>query len=538
MPRVVCCALFAIAGCAPAVGGGGGGDTGAPGVGPGDDGGDGTDPQPPGACGLSHDLAQPYFSEGDTIAFALACAEPRSAGTTFTVLGAGPDATLDPATGAFSWTTDGGDGGRVELTLAAEAPGSGRPPETATLTLWIADQPDAPGAQPPDPAAYTEEWGLPVVHIEADGALTEADRPATLTVRGRSFEGSAKVRGASSVYYPKQSYTLDFGDEEVEIEEWGARSRGHLVLTSPFDDNSGFRQKLIFDLWAAMAEALGASRMTPRTFFTVVYLNGEYRGLYLGCDRIDDEFARHMGFGGEGDLYKSISHDANFALTDSRGAPKGDLAVGWVKKEGADEADLTSLRELVAFTGAADPERLQDEGPGWIDLDEFIDWQLLIVFSQSQDSAGKNAHLYQDEATGRFRFTPWDFNASWGQNWYTLRLSPADIDDYHNRNRVFALLNGHPDGWARTQARYATLRDGGPLDPAWLANRIDGYVEVIGPSRDRDWARWGDAYRSYDRWTTPRSAAGDWTDPAGERAYIEGWIADRADAMDAWVAGD
>ena len=86
-----------------------------------------------------------------------------------------------------------------------------------------------------------------------------------------------------------------------------------MVLITSFDDISYVRQKLVYDLWAEMADFQDVHRLTPRTFFAVVYINGEYQGLYTGCDRIDDEFVRHMGFeDGEGNLYKAVSHDANF----------------------------------------------------------------------------------------------------------------------------------------------------------------------------------------------------------------------------------
>jgi hypothetical protein len=110
--------------------------------------------------------------------------------------------------------------------------------------------------------------------------------------------GQAKVRGATSAGYPKQSYTLKFDDEELGVEEWGHKTRGHIVLIITFDDASHLRQKLVYDLYRAMADHQGVQRLVPRTFFAVVY-----HGLYVGCDRIDDELARHSGFAdGEGNL--------------------------------------------------------------------------------------------------------------------------------------------------------------------------------------------------------------------------------------------
>ena len=505
--------------------GGAAGDDGAGDTGPAGD--TGTAPL---SCGLVHDLATVHHTEGDTIAFTVSCtgdAAPLS------VLGAGPAATFDPATGAFSWPTDGADGGRHTLTLGAER-GGGALPETLALTIWIADDPDAPGATLPTPATYTEEWGLPVVHIEVGRDLSETEQDATITVRGTTVEGRAKVRGASSASYPKNSYTLDFDSDELGVvPEWGERTRGHMVLTSTFDDNSYMRQRLGFELWARMAAHTGEPRLTPRTFFAVVYINRRYHGLYMGCDRIDDEYIRHMGYDGEGNLYKAVSHDANFRLTAASGATKSSLRAGYTKEEG-DPEDWSDLEALVAFTGAADADALFAEGDAHLDVAEFADWLLWARYTLAEDSAGKNAYLYRGDDTATFRFSPWDLNAAWGQNWYTARRPATTDNDYHWNNQVFALLQTSATGQALLAERAAALRaPGAPFDPDELVALVDEWEALLLPSIDRDWARWGGEYRRFDRWAGARTSADDWTTPEEERAYLRDWIRARSAHLEA-----
>ena len=486
-------------------------------------------------CGLRIEAPSPYAVEGDTVTFTAACTAAGAEDLEVEVVDLPAGARFDPG-GRFSWPTTGSDGGAVTLTVAAFDPDRDDRPETATVSFWIADDPDAPDAEPPEPATYTEEWGLPVVHIETTAPLSQDDQPAAFTVRGQQVTGEIKIRGQTSLAYPKNSFTLDFDSDELSVDEWGGRSRGHMVLTTTFDDNSYVRQKLVYDLWAAMAEAQGAERLTPRTFFAVVYIDGSYHGLYLASDRIDDEFTRHMGSGGEGDLYKAVGHDANYALTDSDGVAKDDLTAGWEKKEGADRDDLAPIAALTAFTGQADGSELWTTGRDWLEIDEILDWQLLVTFVLAEDSAGKNAYLYRDEATGRFRYAPWDFNGSWGQNWYTRRKSPDTIRDFYESNRLFAELHTHGGARAELGRRYRRLRSGGPFDPTWLHGRLDAYAALLGPAIERDWARWGEAYRSFDRWEPRRTDAETWTDPAGEDAYLRAWIDARIEPMDTWIS--
>jgi len=487
--------------------------------------------EPLGTCGIEVALDTPWYTEGETVRFTVACTQRDISEGGVSVAGAGENAVFDAVSGEFTWETDGGDGGRYDLTVGAGGDGSAL--ESTVVTLWIADSEDAPNPRSPDPQTYTEEWGLPVVHIEVGRSLTEEEQAAVITIRGESVDGFAKIRGASSTSYPKVSYTLDFESDELGVAEWGERTREHMVLITPFDDNSYIRQKMSYDLWAAMAEHQGADRLTPRTFFTVVYIDGDYRGLYTGCDRIDDEFLRHMGTSGEGSLYKSVSHDANFYLYDASGRDKSWLGAGYEKKEG-DPDNWDDIYALVAHTGGSDDAALWSDAGG-LDLDEFVDWLIWAQFTLAEDSAGKNAYLYADtdDATLRWRYAPWDLNASLGQNWYTLRTSATGRNNYYWNNRVFRMLQEHGPARDRVVERYTDLRDDGPLQPSALQAMIDGYVAVLGPNIERDWERWGDQYYDFGRWKSSRDGAGDWTDPAGELEYVRAWLDARVAMYDA-----
>ena len=474
------------------------------------------------SCGLDVALDQVFFTEGDTVSFTVACTDGPIEDGAVSVAGAGTGATFNPDTGVFHWDTDGQSGGRYDLTIGAA--GGGRL-ESVVVPIWVADSPSAPNARDPRPLTYTEEWGLPVVHVEVGGTMTEAEQDATITVRDQQVEGFAKIRGASSTSYPKVSYTLDFESDELGVTEWGERTREHMVLITTFDDNSYVRQKLGYDLWAAMAEHQGVERLTPRTFFAVLYINGTYQGIYTACDRIDDEFLRHMGTSGEGSLYKSVSHDANFYLHDASGRTKSWLGAGYEKKEG-DPDNWDDLYALVQHTGESDDDTLWNNHPG-MDLTEFADWMLWAQFALVQDSAGKNAYLYADPDAERWRFAPWDLNESFGQNWYTLRLSATQRNDYYWNNRVFRMLQEHPEARELVIDRFTDLREDGPLQPAVLHSMIDDYLAILGPNIDRDWARWESEYQSFGRWAGDRNARGDWTTPAEEVAYIRAWIDDR-----------
>ncbi len=493
----------------------------------------GSQAEPPPACGLGSDVEGAMLLEGAMVQGGAACQGELGAGARIQAVSLPEGASWDGAT--LRWQTGPASAGRIELVFAVTSAGlQGETPLAETVVLWIADDPSVEDNVPVEPAAYQEEWALPVLHVATEGTISQSYSPAELVFYGRSYSATIKVRGASSAYYPKPGYTLEFGADELELPAWGV-TRDHLVLVSPFDDNAYVRQKLVYDQWAAIASFWGTPRLTPRSDFVVLYLDGAYHGLYMALDRIDNEFIDQMGFDRDAALYKAVNHDANFFLTDSGGAAKDTLHDGYEKKEGEPEDSWEELEALVDFTGeAADAAALLAGDETWLDVQEFMDWFLLVHYAHAEDSAGKNAYLAFEPGQTLCRYAPWDFNHSWGQDWRTHRESSSALNTYTSRNRVFWAIQEDPAAEAELWERYRSMaQPGGPFDPDWLRARVDAYYARIEPSAQRDWERWSAAYTSYGGWASYRESQGDWTDYQGEKAYLYQWLDERAALFEA-----
>lgn len=476
-------------------------------------------------CPLASDLADPNFLEGDVVSFTVSCAgEDGADDVVFAAAGLPPGATFDPETRRFTWATGPADGGRIDAAFRLTAPDGTT--GIGTVPFWVADDPSRADNVPVVPVDYREEWGLPVMHVSTTAEPSGTYADATITWGGVVYPASLKVHGRTSTHYPKNSYTLRFDATELPIEEWGV-TRERVLLVTTFDDNSYVRQKLMFDVWAAMAEAVGQPRLTPRATFVVVYRDGAYLGLYGLEDFVDDEFLGQMGFDRDADLYKAVGSDANFYLTGVDGEPKDTPHDGYDKKEGDDLADYAAVDALVEFTGGSDTATLLAGLGDRVDVDEFMDWFLLVHYANAEDSADKNSYLYETPDSGVFRFVPWDFNASWGQNWRTYRRGTDFLNYYQANNRIFAAFQEDPTASAALWERFVTLREEGPLNAAWQRERLDAYYARIDRSAERDWEVWGDAYRTYDGWAEYREDHEDWTDFEGEKAYVYAWIEGR-----------
>ncbi|MCO4772569.1 MAG: CotH kinase family protein, partial [Deltaproteobacteria bacterium] len=443
------------------------------------------------------------------------------------VLSPGQGGTWDGV--AWSRTTTLADAGPVEVLFAVKPVGMGGMPETVRASVWVVDDWTSPGNEPVDPQTYTREFGLPVMHILPDLPVSQSYGDATTWLDGVEYTSTVKIRGASSSDFPKNHFTMEFEPTQVDLGDYGLGRKDHLVLISTFDDNAYVRQKLVYDAWMEMAAFRGTTPLTPRTAFIVVYLQGVYHGLYIAIDHIDDEFVGELGYDPDANLYKSVSHDANFWLTRNNGSPKSDLTSGWEKKEGPDE-DWSDLEGLTQWAGSIDPATFAAQKDDWIETSEFIDWLLLVHHFAANDSAGKNAYIYNAPLDQRFHYVPWDFNHALGQDWRTLRVSADTHTHFENRNAIFSHLVNEPGLATEVWAHYDALRaPGAPLAADRLLSLTDGYYELIHPSAQRDWLRWAEEYATFGRWASQRQ--GDLLDYPGERAYMEQWILDREAAM-------
>ena len=254
--------------------------------------------------------------------------------------------------------------------------------------------------------------------------------------------------------------------------------------------------------------------------------------MYLAVDHIDNEFVSEMGFGPDGHLFQAVSHDANFRRTDVSGNPKWSLDQGYEQKDGEDHLDLD---ELVGFASDSTDAEFQEGAAHYLSPHEFEDWFLFVHYANAEDSGGKNDWLYHDPSTSLWRYIPWDYNDSWGQDWMTLRITPDAYDDFTWTNEIFVHDLGDPVASAEIWDRFHEMQaSGGPLDVDVQLAHLDAYYAQIDPSAARDWEKWKTAYQHYSGWAYYRQQNADWTDYDGEKAYLYDWVRQRDVEMRAY----
>lgn len=487
--------------------------------------------QPTGACQPRGAGGPFWLTEQETLQIVLECGTGLALpGEAFQPQNLPRNAVFDAASRTLSFTPGLDQAGVYALDI-----GIAGASERGQVEVQVADRFDAPGNVAVNPATYTEEFGLPVVHLSVDPGINGEDYlPATITYRGHTFEGAeAKYRGTTSIRYPKKSFTLKFTKTDRFAETTvldGFIEKRKIVLTTTFDDNSHLRARLAYELW----NRIGASHVQVRCYNAVSYVNGEFAGMYLVADHIDRHLVEDSGLFEDGNLYKARTHDANFRLTrfDDPQDPKLSLSEGLTKEEGTplegEPGANADLEALVSWVASSTPESFESELGERLVQREYEDWWLLVSLIFAGDSAGKNSYHYRDPRPtapdARFHVVPWDFNDSFGQTWYTDRAgreASRPLDELASYNLLFErLLAGAPTR-APLLARYGAV-----LANEWelgsVLQSLDGWAAENERVAARDERKWASAYAV--AFADYRSS---FTTHAEELAYVRQWIIDR-----------
>lgn len=491
-----------------------------------------------------------WLEEGQSVDVQLRCATGSRSANTLEVGDLPQGASFDAATATLRWTPTLSQAGvyAVEITHLESG-------ETGSVKIGVADAFDQSGNQAiADPKTYTEEFGLPVLHLTVPDSINDnavdpdtnktAWNAATVVYRGHVYTAEAKYRGNSSLDYPKKNYSLRFPDEDQFSEDviaGAVTSRRHLQLVTTFDDPSQIRYRLALELWNRM----DPNNIQVRQFGLVLFVNGKYAGVYGATDKISASLFGHFGYSDLGNLYMGIDHDANFAKfrynepkPQIETATKSSLSEGYEKKDGTPEQGqagaFDDLAALLDFVVNSSDSEFEAQLAQKLDLENYYNWIIHTSAIQAFDTFGKNSlHYHDPNSNTPWRVVLWDFNESFGQRWQTARfeqsLALADIIyqsgggvGYTNRNYLWRRIWNSPRFSTPLRSRYASMLRG-TLSKDAVLTLFDQMVEQVAPCAKRDDRRWQSEYRHYFR----GNRNDDFLDSAGEAGYVRRFIEQR-----------
>ena len=247
-----------------------------------------------------------------------------------------------------------------------------------------------------------------------------------VAVNGETVYNSAiRAKGNTSLTTIAADPTTDRYSFKIEFDRYvdGQTCFGldKLVLNNNYADATNMKEALIYDMY----RYFGADASLYN--YAKISVNGEYWGVYLALEAVEDSFMLRNYGAQSGELYKpdSMSIGGGFDMGGfggfSLGGGGADLnytdddpdsySTIW---EGAktDAADADCERVITALRHISEGSELET----YMDVDNLLRYMAVHVFSVNEDSlSGMMAHnYYLYEYDGQLNIIPWDYNLALG----------------------------------------------------------------------------------------------------------------------------
>lgn len=278
------------------------------------------------------------------------------------------------------------------------------------------------------PGNEYSDYEYPATFIFLNGTLTDTLKNVGFCLRGNTSRTSKK-----------KSFKISFNTFNKGRK---FKSFEKLNLNGEHNDPSIIRSKLY---WESMR-----SMNVPATYanHVALYINGEYKGLYISVEHIDENFLKKRFGNNDGNLYKCL----NMADLEYRGETTVDYkhTVGSrqvpvyelkTNKEKDDYSDLVNfIKVLNQTSNAAFQEKLE----AIFNVNSFLRAYAVDVATGNWDNYAYNSnnyYLYHNSETGKFEFIPYDSDNSYGIDWVGRDWGTRDMYNWEKNGGTRKLVS-------------------------------------------------------------------------------------------------
>jgi len=271
--------------------------------------------------------------------------------------------------------------------------------------------------------------------------------------------------GNRTLEAPKRSWVVEFADGD------DLAGMGRLNLKAMYNDPSQMREALAWGLFGA------AGVPAPRHTYARLGINGSYLGLFSVIEHVDRPFLRsRFGARDHGNLYKVGCGDLGCGTLERRSGPDHDdggrqyrspsdddptyRLKSYAGGPGADTYDdLARLVRVVDGAGLPGGDRRFDTG-AYADgvrevlaVEDFLRWAGVNVLAGSWDNyfaTPANYYLYNGGRPAGtadvmdqpyFSFVPWDYDNSFGIDYFGTRWQYTDLLDWPANTEAYQRFN-------------------------------------------------------------------------------------------------
>ena len=236
-----------------------------------------------------------------------------------------------------------------------------------------------------------------------------------------------RLRGNSSRDAAKKSFKISF-DTFIKGREFYGVDK--LNLNGEHNDPSIIRSKLCFDFYNIIG--MNASRANHAE----VYINGQYFGLYISVEHIDDEFLKKNYADASGNLWKCLyPADLNYLGQDqnlyknlnSNGRPAYELNTN------EDIDDFSELVHFISILNNIPLGSLPDSLESVIEVPEALKYFAMNILVGEWDdywSLMNNYYLYHEPGKDIFHLIPYDYDNTFGIDWFNIDWTNVNPYNY------------------------------------------------------------------------------------------------------------
>lgn len=215
-----------------------------------------------------------------------------------------------------------------------------------------------------------------------------------------------RLRGNTSRFAQKKSFKLD-------MNEYGGTedfyNLGKINLKGSHNDPSLIRERLAYYYMRQMGGA--AARVNN----VALYINGEYKGLYVNVEQIDKDFVKERFGNKTGNLYKCL-YGASLRTSDD--VWNDNVFELKTNETINDRSDLIELIDVLNNTSAAE---FKTEIEQVLDIDQLLRYLAVEVMTGHWDGYSfnkNNYYLYHNSSTGKFEVIMYDCDNTFGIDWF------------------------------------------------------------------------------------------------------------------------
>lgn len=256
------------------------------------------------------------------------------------------------------------------------------------------------------------EKSLPSIDIRKKETIEKVKEPCSIVYTNgknkKQLLAKIKSRGGFSTKFSKKSFSLEL---EKKYKFFNLPKDDDWILNANYIDKTFMRHKISYDLFQEMNPKNKASYCS----YVNLSINGLYNGLYVIMEEIN---AAKLGLN-KNDSMSMLFKDPPVFRKKKLNLDEVQDKLNYYQQKypNIDVLDKSYyMYEFERFLFKSKDQEFLNNISTWVDIENVIDWHILLLLSNNSDGILKNFYLYKKDKDTPFRFAIWDYDHSFGRD--------------------------------------------------------------------------------------------------------------------------